>query len=109
MKGLIDRPEQYKEEAALHLVKKGRVDLLEYLLESEANCNLTDHKGRTPFEKFLEMKDMKMVQALEDTSSKARPKRATYIGVTGSLALGLSLVRLVKFNKLVIIIIYIRN
>ena len=28
---------------ALHLVKKGRVDILKYLLESGANRNLMDH------------------------------------------------------------------
>lgn len=69
--GSTDRHEQDKEGTALHLVKKSRVDILEYLLESGANRNLTDHKGRTPFEKCLEMKDMKMVQALKDASSKA--------------------------------------
>ena len=75
--GSVDRCEQDEEGTALHLVKKGRADTLKYLLESGANRNLTDHKGRTPFEKFLETKDMKLVQALKDTSSKPRSKRAS--------------------------------
>lgn len=74
---------QDEEGTALHLVKKGRVDILEYLLESGANRNLTDYKGRTPFEKF-ETKDMKLVQALKDTSSKPRSKRA-FTGISAPL------------------------
>ena len=50
---------------------------MKYLLESGANPNLTDHKRRTPLEKFLEIKDMKLVRALKAAPSKARPKRAT--------------------------------
>ena len=73
----LDTGEQDREGTALHLVKKGRVDILKYLLESGANRNLTDHKGKTPLEKFLEMKDMKLVEALKDAPSKARPKMAT--------------------------------
>ena len=72
-----DTDEQDLGGTALHLVKKGRVDILKYLLETGANRNLTDHKGRTPLEKSLEMKDMKLVEALKDAPSKARPKMAT--------------------------------
>ena len=74
--GSLDRPKQDKEGTALHLVKKGRMNILKYLLECGANRNLTDQKGRAPFENFLETKDMKLVQALK-TSSKARPKVAS--------------------------------
>lgn len=70
----FDTPEQDQQGTALHLVKKGRVDILKYLLESGANPSLTDHKGRTPLEKFLEIKDMKLVRALKAAPSKARPK-----------------------------------
>ena len=73
----LDTDEEDEEGSALHLVKKGRVDILKYLLESGANRNLTDHKGKTPLEKFLEMKDMKLVEALKDAPSKTRPKMAT--------------------------------
>ena len=73
----FETPEQDQQGTALHLVKKGRVDILKYLLESGANPNLTDHKRRTPLEKFLEIKDMKLVRALKAAPSKARPKRAT--------------------------------
>lgn len=73
----FDTPEQDQQGTALHLVKKGRVDILKCLLESGANPNLTDHKGRTPFEKFLEIKDMKLVRALKAAPRKAQPKRAT--------------------------------
>ena len=66
-----DYDEQNNEGTALHLVKRDRVDILQYLLESGANRNLTDHKGRTPLEKFVEMKDMKLVKALEDFPRKA--------------------------------------
>ncbi len=61
----LDTDEQDDGGTALHLVKKGRVDILNYLLESGANRNLKDNKGRTPLEKFLEMKDMKLVEALK--------------------------------------------
>ncbi|MCJ1345040.1 hypothetical protein MMC31_003245 [Peltigera leucophlebia] len=59
-----------EEGTALHHVKKGRVDILKYLLESGANRNLTDLKGRTPLEKFLEMKDMKLMDALKDAQAR---------------------------------------
>lgn len=68
---ISDYDEQDNEGTALHLVKKGRVDILQYLLESGANRNLTDHKGRTPLEKFVEIKDMKLVKALKDFPRKA--------------------------------------
>ena len=56
----LDTDEQDKEGTELHLVKKGRVDILKYWLESGANRNLTDQKGRIPLRKFLAMKDMKL-------------------------------------------------
>ena len=68
----------------LSLVKRGRVDILKYLLESGANRNLTGHRGRIPFEKFLETKDMKLVQALNPTSSKAWPERAKSMVIVSS-------------------------
>ena len=70
----LDTDEQDQQGTALHLVKKGRVDILRYLLESGANRNLGDHKGRTPLEKFLEMKDMKLAEVLKDASRKTGPK-----------------------------------
>ena len=73
----FDTPEQDRGGTALHLVKMGRVGILKYLLESGGNPNLKDHKGRTPLEKFLEIKDMKLVGAMKGAPSKARPKRAT--------------------------------
>ena len=75
-KSLLDHDKEDKEGTALHLVKKGRVDILKYLLESGANRSLTDHKGRTLLEEFLEMKDMKLVDALKDAPSKAGLKIA---------------------------------
>lgn len=62
----LDTPEQDQGEPHYILSKKGRVDILKYLRESGANRNLTDHKGRTPLEKFLESKDTNLVQALND-------------------------------------------
>lgn len=65
---VVDTTEQDAGGTALHLVKRGRVDILKYLLENGAKTTLTDHMGRTPMEKFLEIKDMKLVQALKDIS-----------------------------------------
>lgn len=62
---------------ALHLVKRGRVDILKHLLEEGANTTLMDHKGRTPLEKFLSIKDMKLVRALKDTPVAEPKKKAT--------------------------------
>lgn len=73
----LDTSEQHQGGTALHLVSMGRVDILKYLLESGANPNLTDHQGRTPLEKFLEIEDMEMVGALKGALSKAQPKRVT--------------------------------
>lgn len=57
----LDTDEQDDGGTALYLVKK---DILKYLLG--ANRNLKANKGRTPLEKLLEMKDMKLVEALKD-------------------------------------------
>ena len=56
----VDTDEQDDGGTALHLVKRGRVDILKCLLEKGANTTLMDHRGRTPLEKFLEIKDMKL-------------------------------------------------
>lgn len=40
---ITDFDEQDNEGTALHLFKRGRVDILQYLLESEANRTLTYH------------------------------------------------------------------
>lgn len=71
-----DTDEQDDGGTALHLVKRGRVDILKYLLEKGANTTLMDHRGRTPLEKFLEIKDMKLAQALEGLP-RAEPKKPT--------------------------------
>lgn len=73
----FNTPEQDQQGTALHLIKKGQVDISKYLLGSKANPNLTEHKGRTSLKKFLEIKDMKLVQALKAAPRKAQPKRAT--------------------------------
>ena len=73
----FDTPEQDQQGTALHLVKKGRVDILKYLLESGTNLNLTDQKRRPPLKKFFEIKDMKLLQALKAAPSKARPNKGT--------------------------------
>lgn len=65
---VVDTPKQDAGGTALHLVKRGRVDILKYLLGNGARTTLMDHMGRTPLEKFLEIKDMKLVQALKDYS-----------------------------------------
>lgn len=62
----LDTDEEDDGETALHLVKKGQVDIFKYLLKSGANRNLKADKGRTPLEKFLEIKDMKLLEALKD-------------------------------------------
>ena len=71
----IDTVEQDAGGTVLHLVKRGRVDILKHLLEEGANTTLMDHRGRTPLEKFLEIKDMKLVQALKDTPVAEAKKR----------------------------------
>ena len=57
----VDTDEQDAGGTALYLVKKGGADILKYLLE----------KG-----KFLEIKDMKLAQALKGFP-RAEPKKST--------------------------------
>lgn len=62
----------HDEGTTLHPVKQGRADILKNLLEKGANTTHKDHRGRTPLDKFLETKDMKLVQALKDTRGLSR-------------------------------------
>lgn len=50
----------------MHLVKRGRVDILKYLLENGAKTTLIDHiMGKTPLEKFLEIKGYEIGSGIE--------------------------------------------
>ena len=64
----IDTGEQDAGRTALHLVKRRRVDILKYMLEKEANATFMDHRGRTPPEKLLGIKDKKIGAGIEGSS-----------------------------------------